>query len=901
MFDLGKLAFDLVSQLILGIIQDGLKSSTLPFFERRRIERRVEDTTAEVVQGLIPFLEQEKISSDKQQRLVETCVNELKPFAESPAELFKGSLDGQKIFDTLYHDKDLPQEITEDGLKDIYSLLFPRIATLLCKIPAAVKDWENEAWSENYKRFDEVVAQLKALFAQVDELASASQIGADKTLTLLKRTFVQKIGLQLDITGLRADQPLSGKFDDYFVLPVITQRLIEKDKEPVSVVEPNDCFCTFTNSGYLAIVIGTPGAGKSTWSKWLQRETLKTDWSGVGIRIEFRDLKSDELPSIYDLIRKSAGKQLAEDLTLEKIRKWLDNYQIAFILDGFDEVKPTDRNKFVEWIKEIIEVAKGNPFVITSRPLTTDHLEKMGEDWHSWNIEPFDEQRIITYISKWYANTPLLADSNKEIDAEGLAASWLNDSTLGPLTGNPLLLSTLLMVHHLDGKLPNGRANLYKRYVDGMLGIWDDRHKLAATDIQINPDEKRKIIRGMALNLFLTEQETIDENLLLEWLNGFLPKISNTASAADVLTVLRERSGLIIGPGIYSFAHKTIAEFLVAEAVLQGDQHDQLGNRIDRFHLFEHRNDDRWNTVLFLWAGMAAFIDVKSFIDECVREQNWALVFGLFYDQYDKFSLEARKEIFENVKIIGDGFSWSTSRYGIPLASGNVVLVEFPDINLRGLSDYLSMIALLFRAVKNKEILWTNFLAVQGKAYGLIWFTFAHETADSNEWLGIVTSKPDTIDLISWKKYSAHFIYLQYLVSDVIADTARSLRDAYLQIYPDFEGYLSMALLESMIRLLNPSEENEYNSIDKEQLSEKLNLAIDILLEENISKIVQFVSQHINDKEFRGRNDLIRDSLKSTGMLIHRIAKSNYFDINKKEASTHFLKEIRREIRNISN
>ena len=176
MFDLGKLAFDLVSQLILGVIQDGLKSSTLDFFEKRKIERRVEDATADVVQRIIPFLEQEKISRDKQQRLIETCVSELKPFADNPAELFKGSLDGQKIFDSLYHDKGLPQVIVEDGLQDIYSLLFPQIATLLCKIPAVVRDWENEAWSENYRRFDEVVAQLKALFAQVNELAANPQI-----------------------------------------------------------------------------------------------------------------------------------------------------------------------------------------------------------------------------------------------------------------------------------------------------------------------------------------------------------------------------------------------------------------------------------------------------------------------------------------------------------------------------------------------------------------------------------------------------------------------------------------------------------------------------------------------------------------------------------------------------
>jgi hypothetical protein len=216
MFDLGKIAFELVSDLIWGAIKDGLKSSSLDYFQVRKIKSRVEDATAEVVQDIKPFLDQEKIPTEKQKHLIETCVGELKPFAENPAELFKGSLDGQTIFDSLYKDKKLPHVIVEDDLKETYSLLFPRIATLLCKIPAAVKGWENEAWSENYRRFDEIAQQMKVLFARVDEMASYPERSADATLNLLRRTLSQKVGLQMDLTGLRADQPYSGKFDDFF-------------------------------------------------------------------------------------------------------------------------------------------------------------------------------------------------------------------------------------------------------------------------------------------------------------------------------------------------------------------------------------------------------------------------------------------------------------------------------------------------------------------------------------------------------------------------------------------------------------------------------------------------------------------------------------------------------------
>lgn len=749
MFDLGMMIFEHIFQLIVGVIDDKLKSSTLSFLEKRKIRSRVEDATAEIAESLVPFLQQEGISQEKQERLIETCIRELKPFTENPTELFRGSLDGQKIFESAYRNTEFPQVIIEDGLRDIYSLLFPRIATLLCKIPSAIKDWENEAWSENYRRFDDVVVQLKTLFAQVDELGSAVQKGADQTLNQLKRLLIQKVGLQLDITGLRADQPYSGKFDDFFVLPEIKRIAKEKtDKKLVSVIEPNDCFATFTSPGCLSIIIGAPGAGKSTWSKWLQRETLRADWGGVGISIEYRNLNADELPSTYDLIRQAAGKQLAEDLTSEKIRKWLISCSIVFILDGFDEVKPVDRNKFMDWVREISDFARGCPIIITSRPLTTDHLDVFGDRWQQWNIEPFDQTRIINYISKWYANSPLLTDSSREINSAELAQEWLGDPTIGPLTGNPLLLSTLLMVHHLDGKLPNGRANLYKRYVDGMLGLWDDRHKLSATNIQLSPDEKRKIIRGIALHLFLTEKEAIDENALVDWLNEFLPSVNVRASVSEILLILRERTGLIVGPGVYNFAHKTIAEFLVAETVLDGVQKDIDGRRIDRFTLLEHRDDDRWNVVIFLWAGIAPAIDVISFIEHSITDYKYSLAYGILFDQYDRISAENRKRMLTRIKSIQafdvGGRGWGLPGWPIEHKSEYWV----PAGRLRSLTDTknhdsLAIEDLLLRAIADDTIEWNDFNTAKNDFGWLLFLLFS--TTPKNHWDTVIESYRDWV------------------------------------------------------------------------------------------------------------------------------------------------------------
>ncbi len=818
MLELGQLALDLVINLLAGVIQDVASYKALPFFERRRIERRIEDAIAEVVEPLLPFLAQEKIPEDKQRRLIETCVDELRPFTENPERLFQGSLDGQKIFEELYANRDLPQVVIEDGLKDIYALLCPRIATLLCKIPAAVKDWENEAWSENYRRLDEIIVQLRRLFSIVDELAVSPSRQADETLSMVRRSLAQKVRLELDLTGLRADRPLAGKFDDFFVHPEIKEVTKDEKKQPQVVETSDDSITQFTHRYHQAIIVGPAGAGKSTWAKWLQRETLTPRWTGISVRAELRRFSSEPLLSLHDLVRETAGKHLAEDLTADRIGHWLNAKQVVFILDGFDEIRPSDRDKVYDWIVDLKLAARGCAFVLTSRPLTTDHLDRLDNGWQRWTIEPFDQPRIVDYIQRWYAHTPLLPDDNRAIDAENLATSWRSDPTIDPLTGNPLLLSTLLMVHHLDGSLPSGRSQLYRRYVEGMLGLWDDRRQVLATTLQLALEQKRQITRGFALKLFFGEQDQLDESAALEWLQDFLQKINILLPAPDVLAALQERSGLIVGPGIYSFAHKSIAEYLVAEAVLQGDQRDTSGTRIDRFCLFEHRNDDRWNTVIFLWAGLAPVVDVEAFIEECIETKHWELAYGILYDQYDRIPIDIRRQLLlqSTVEQSADhsGVSWVVSRP----ASKSRMRLMLPTFDLRGLGSRLMFHYLVERTVEDGTITWSDYVNYKEKMGDLLWMYFAVRPVDVDVWKACLVSPcPASASPIEWLSWVAERAFHRALTQEAIGIgiTLATYQEACPQVW----GVVPIVLMCVGLRLLLyedlPMDQSTYKNVNK--------------------------------------------------------------------------------------
>jgi len=176
---------------------------------------------------------------------------------------------------------------------------------------------------------------------------------------------------------------------------------------------------------------------------------------------------------------------------------------------------------------------------------------------------------------------------------------------------------------------------LYRRYVEGMLGLWDERRDVRAAPIDVPLAWKKRILTSLAIHFQVEGLDRIEEGALLERIRACGPPWD----PALLLTTLRERTGLLVGPGVYTFVHKSVAEYLVAEAAVQGDHGLPGGGRLDRMTLWEHRHDDRWNTVLFLWAGLAPVREVESFVEECLRlgsRPEFALGIGILYDQHDR-------------------------------------------------------------------------------------------------------------------------------------------------------------------------------------------------------------------------------------------------------------------------
>lgn len=645
-----------VLELVLETVKARVEYTSESYFLRLRINNQITNAVAQVIEPLLPFLKKEGLDEEKQRLLVDTCILEMRELLKEPARLFEGSLNGAKLFQQMYAGRQYPEAIRDEGLEGIYERLGPQIGSLLCEIPFVVNEWKLAKWQEDYRRLDELALQLRKFFESFDAEKKTAVRESDDVLRRLLQALELRERMQVDLAGLRSEQPLIGKLAQMFIHPELTNVVRPKaspdDDGPTTLRLENEAQALdhFLCNGRRAILTGPPGSGKSTWTKWLQRQAWGDKWHRAAIRIELRRLATGELPSYMKVLCDAAGPNLAVELSPDRVRGWVKSGRLAFLLDGFDELPLDRRDDLRQWIQELSNEVGQCPVVVTSRPITSNHLENFAAQWERFSVGEFDLRRIVDYIRAWYEHAPRLADTERTVNAESLAETWQRDSTLRPLTGNPLLLSTLLVVHHHDGRLPTGRARLYARYVDGMLGGWDSRRQVEAERFKLATPQKRRILRRLALRMHLDSQVQLEERQAQSIIAAAMKDLNINAEAAMVLDELRERSGLLMGPGIYCFAHKSIGEFLVAEAIAEANEKDGAGCRLDRMALYQHRHEDRWLAIMFFWAGIAPAGEAEDFVRLCLREADWnnlLLAMSLVDDQGESLALNLKDQVIE--------------------------------------------------------------------------------------------------------------------------------------------------------------------------------------------------------------------------------------------------------------
>ncbi len=396
------------------------------------------------------------------------------------------------------------------------------------------------------------------------------------------------------------------------------------------------------------IVLGDPGAGKTTFVKYLALRLARGEGQKVGLNdylpillplaafanaLQSRDIRLDDFIAEY-----FAG--IGADLPIgAMLHEALKVGRALILLDGLDEVRDLNmRNTVVERVVDFFAFHRreGNKFVLTSRVVGYRAVRPSAEDLVECTIVDFEEDEIDEFVAHWttalekqaQGNTSI-AQADAETDRRELLEAINQNPGVRQLASTPLLLTILALMKRQGVSLPERRVQLYDQYVSTLLSTWNRARSISGRAPGRDIDELQTI-RVLAPLAFLMHEVSPGVGLVgredmrrkLEEL--FLERGDASAhqAARQFLTDVRDHAALLLerGPGEYGFIHLTFEEYLAAVAIALKGQ----GNAEPIIEaLSNHVGDQAWREVTLLTIG---YLGIRQQLPKVAGEVVEALV-----------------------------------------------------------------------------------------------------------------------------------------------------------------------------------------------------------------------------------------------------------------------------------
>ena len=376
------------------------------------------------------------------------------------------------------------------------------------------------------------------------------------------------------------------------------------------------------------IVLGDPGAGKTTFLKYLALRLARAEGEQIGLgdwlpillpiaafanALQSRDVPLDEFIAEYftgigaDL---PIGPMLSEALKAGRA---------LILLDGLDEVRDLNlRNTVVERVTDFYAFHRrnGNKFVLTSRIVGYRSVRPSAEGLAECTLVDFDDGEIEDFVSRWThaiekqaQGSTAVALADAEADRRELLDAIHENEGVRRLASTPLLLTILALMKRQGVSLPERRVQLYDQYVTTLLSTWNRARSLSGRAPGRDLDEIQTVRVLAPLALWMHEVSPGVGLVNREDLRRKLEEIfaergehSPQTAARQFLQDVRDHAALLLerGPGEFGFIHLTFEEYLAAVAIALSGQ----GNSKPITDLLApHIGEQAWHEVTLLTIG----------------------------------------------------------------------------------------------------------------------------------------------------------------------------------------------------------------------------------------------------------------------------------------------------------
>jgi len=355
------------------------------------------------------------------------------------------------------------------------------------------------------------------------------------------------------------------------------------------------------NQKQYLMVLGQPGAGKSTFLRKIGLEALKGKKGGF---------KHDRIPVFIELKSFTSSQIDIEKLIVEEfsicgfpsseqfIAKALEQGKLLILLDGLDEVPTVNTNEVISKIQNFVDRYDKNRFIVSCR---TAAYRNNFQRFTDVKIADFDDTQIEQFIGNWFQS-----EGDKQAGTAQKCWELLQKpeyAAAKELAHTPLLLTFLCLNYDRSQNFPNNRSVLYKKALRILLEEWGAEKRILRDEIYqgLSTELEESLLSEIAYTGFETDKLFFSQREVVEEIKTFLAGNLNAPKHLDgeaVLKAIAVQQGILVerAEDVFSFSHLTLQEYLTAQYIADNNLIEQL--------VTGNISDARWREVFLLVAGL---------------------------------------------------------------------------------------------------------------------------------------------------------------------------------------------------------------------------------------------------------------------------------------------------------
>ena len=354
------------------------------------------------------------------------------------------------------------------------------------------------------------------------------------------------------------------------------------------------------------IIVGEPGAGKSTLFKTLCKEiieqnTIRNDIEFYPIIINFNSLKTAQY-SLLNAVKEYFASDWNKELHIDA-QKIVTQGNCVIFIDALDELpKISDKEKALKAINDFHRQFKDVKIICSSRP--SEYLfyncTDLGFKYHE--ISSLDGGQIQNFINSYFADNLL--------KSQRLLKSLKDTGILNKLPQTPLTIALITVIFdEKEVEIPATITDLYRQFVDLLIGKYTPENTLDIIEV----GAKHRLLCYLAKRLHSQRKQSISITDFQKLIIDYSRERGQFIDAEKISEDIIMNTGLLFKNeiGEIQFKHLSFQEYFTAYEIFHH-------NQAERELFVKQFNNLWWQNVAIFYAGMTK--DAPDLLDEIIKE-----------------------------------------------------------------------------------------------------------------------------------------------------------------------------------------------------------------------------------------------------------------------------------------